>query len=151
MIRARSGGLAAAALFVALALGSGAAPCRAAAAPPPPQGIPVPKAKPLAPNDPRLLVAPLGPIPQVLPANPAPSGTCPQVFAGVTAGAFGTPGGAVYGSGYGENLGGGPGSINAQTSAILGTPCPPVGLGLPPAGTLDPPTTRPGLLAPLGQ
>ena len=32
-------------------------------------------------------------------------------------------GGAVYGSQYGENLGGGPGSTNAQASAVLGTGC----------------------------
>ena len=141
----------AAALFAALSL-SGAPLAAAAAAAPAAEDVPVPVPKPLAPNDPRRLAIPGGPIlPQALkPAIPVPSGTCPQVFAGSTAGAFGMPGGsAVYGSAYGENLGGAPGSINAQSSAILGTPCPPVAGGLPPAGTLDPPTTRPGLAAPM--
>lgn len=37
----------------------------------------------------------------------------------------------IYGATYGENLGTAPGSVLAQSSALLGTPCPPTGAGVP--------------------
>ena len=45
--------------------------------------------------------------------------------------------GPLYGATYGDNLGGGPGSVLAQSSAILGTPCPPR-LGQEPATAAAP-------------
>lgn len=46
--------------------------------------------------------------------------TCPALHSGAA-----LNGGAVYGAQYGENLGAGPGSINDQASAVLGTACAP--------------------------
>jgi hypothetical protein len=73
----------------------------------------------------------------VVPLPPRVVQTCPQMPGGVSI-ALGEPSTAIYGSVYGENLGGGPGSTIAQSSAVLGTACPPavVGSGLPPP-TLD--------------
>ena len=61
--------------------------------------------------------------PYAAPRTSPPTFTCPPASGGTTV--PGSGGGAVYGSQYGENLGGGPGSTNAQASAVLGTGCPP--------------------------
>jgi hypothetical protein len=63
--------------------------------------------------------------------------TCPPIIGGVGT-ALGQPAGTTYGSAYGENIGTGPGSTVAQSSAVLGTQCPPVYIGNEPLpGTLD--------------
>ena len=109
-----------------------AAPLAAAAATAPPRDPPVPR---LAPERPPSRIAPYLGAPAIVPLAPRIVQTCPQIPGGVGM-ALGQPSGAVYGSAYGENLGGGPGSINAQASAVLGTPCPPALIG----GELPPPT-----------
>ena len=59
--------------------------------------------------------------PYTAPRLSEPRFTCPRVTGGTTLPESGA--GAIYGSRYGENVGGGPGSTNAQASAILGTNC----------------------------
>lgn len=55
---------------------------------------------------------------------------------------------SVYGATYGENLGTAQGSVLAQSSALLGTPCPPAGAGVPlPAA---PVLNLPALAPPIG-
>jgi hypothetical protein len=118
-------------LFCALSLPQG---LLAAVAPVPPARAPIPR---LAPERPPSRILPyLGASPLV-PLPPRIVQTCPQIPGGVSIG-LGEPSTAIYGSAYGENLGGGPGSVIAQSSAVLGTSCPSavVGDGLPPP-TLD--------------
>jgi hypothetical protein len=101
----------------------------------PPDEAPVPRPNPHRPDD-RVYV-PYGITPPVPPPPRAllqPS--CPQVLGGV-AGALGPQPGPTYGATYGESYGTGPGSTIAQSSAVLGTPCPPVLDGSQLPGTLD--------------
>jgi hypothetical protein len=109
-----------------------AAPLAAGAAMAPPRDPPIPR---LAPERPPSRIAPYLGTPAMPPLPPRIVQTCPQMPGGVGV-ALGQPSGAIYGSAYGENLGGGPGSVNAQASAVLGTACPPALIG----GVLPPPT-----------
>jgi hypothetical protein len=107
-----------------------ATPLLAAAAPP--ESPPIPRR---APERPPSRILPYLGTPSTVPLAPRVVQTCPQIPGGVAV-ALGQPSGAVYGSAFGENLGGGPGSTIAQSSAVLGTPCPPALIG----GELPPPT-----------
>jgi hypothetical protein len=100
-----------------------------------PANPPVPRLAP--PERPPGRILPYAGAPSVVPV-PRVVQTCPPQFGGLATG-LGQPSGATYGSAYGESLSAaGPGSINAQASAVLGTQCPQTFIGSEPVpGTLD--------------